>query len=116
MFIWTSGKTERDVCVIHVTRNQAFCAKVKDKLGKVFQNIILPELVSRKLDPNNEKSQKLYCYCKRPTFNPMIACDGLDCKIEWFHYACVNLTRTPPEKKKWFCPDCSRLKRKGLFK
>ena len=44
----------------------------------------------------------------------MIACDGTACKIEWFHYACVNLTRKPNGDTKWFCLDC--LQEKNLKK
>ena len=36
------------------------------------------------------ENEKLYCIGKRPSFSPMIACDGRNCKIEWFHYACVK--------------------------
>lgn len=25
----------------------------------------------------------------------MIACDNEECSVEWFHYACVNLTKKP---------------------
>ena len=82
-----------------------------EKLESVFTKVILPELVTRKLDPNNEQKHKLYCYCNKPYFNPMIACDGKTCTIEWFHYSCVNLTRTPKENKNWLCPDCTPVKK-----
>ena len=75
-------------------------------IAKVFLKVLLPELITRKLDPANTEYQKLYCYCNRPSFEPMIACDDKNCKLVWYHYACVNITRTPPENKKWFCPDC----------
>lgn len=39
----------------------------------------------------------------------MLACDGDDCAIEWFHYACAGLDPGQPVPKKWYCPDC-RLK------
>lgn len=41
----------------------------------------------------------------------MIACDGENCTIEWFHYPCVHL-EVPP-KGKWYCPMC-RKGRSGL--
>uniref|UniRef100_A0A2K5BZZ7 Inhibitor of growth family member 5 n=1 Tax=Aotus nancymaae TaxID=37293 RepID=A0A2K5BZZ7_AOTNA len=34
----------------------------------------------------------------------------LQCPIEWFHFACVDLTTKP--KGKWFCPRCVQEKRK----
>ena len=50
----------------------------------------------------------------------MIGCDSSSCKIEWFHYACVNLVRAPQENKKWYCPDCKKKakeskKKKKMF-
>ena len=87
-------------------KDERFCQILLNKLSDNFEKILLPELVTRSLDPNNKKEMKLYCYCKRPSFNPMIACDGENCEIEWYHYSCVNLVRTPPQDKKWFCPTC----------
>lgn len=34
----------------------------------------------------------------------MIACDGDNCRIEWFHFECVGIIMPP--KGKWFCPEC----------
>ena len=90
-FVWTSVETTH-VCV---QRDETFCKQLETKLEKVFLQQILPELVTRNNDLNNVNCNKFYCYCKRPIFLPMIACDGTACKIEWFHYACVNLTRKP---------------------
>ena len=54
----------------------------------------------------------LYCYCQCPydEVSEMIACDGNDCLIEWFHFECVGIM--VPPKGKWYCPDCG--KREGL--
>ena len=84
-----------------------------EKLEQVFKRVILPELVTRKKDPNNEELQKLYCVCKRPFIKPMIACDGISCKLEWFHYSCVSVKRKPAEKTKWYCPDCAKKIKKN---
>ena len=53
--------------------------------------VTLPEFVTRNDDPANEKHNKLYCYCNIPSFQPMIACDSVTCKYEWFHFACANV-------------------------
>ena len=37
----------------------------------------------------------------------MVACDGPNCSIQWFHYECVGL-QEEPKSKKWFCTDCSK--------
>ena len=53
-------------------------------------------------DPNEPR----YCYCHEISHGEMIACDNVDCQIEWFHYACVGLKEAP--KGKWFCNVCSK--------
>ena len=111
-YVWSKGKNENDTFLITIQKDDAFCAKILEKLEQVFRKILLPELMTRKEDPINKQEHKLYCFCKKPSYEPMIACDSPKCKIEWFHYACVNLVRTPSEKKNWFCPNCiKRLKK-----
>ncbi|XP_014616955.1 PREDICTED: uncharacterized protein LOC106794061 [Polistes canadensis] len=55
-----------------------------------------------------ERSVNLYCYCQCPydEVSEMIACDGRDCRIEWFHFECVGIMIPP--KGKWYCPDCRK--------
>lgn len=55
-------------------------------------------------------AEPVYCTCKRVAFGDMIACDNEDCPVEWFHYACVNLTRKP--RNNWICPLCSNKRKK----
>ena len=106
-FVYSKGKQDTDIFLIRVKKNQQFCDSLKGKLIKIFQNVILPEILTRKNDPNNKLDDKLYCVCKRPAFNPMIACDNINCNIEWFHYTCMNVTRAPA--KKWYCPKCKKM-------
>ncbi len=40
------------------------------------------------VDPN----EPLYCYCQQISYGEMVACENSECKIEWFHFPCVNLT------------------------
>ena len=54
--------------------------------------------------PSNPSSEPLYCTCKRVSFGQMIACDGKDCPVEWFHIGCVGLKSLP--KGKWYCREC----------
>ena len=60
----------------------------------------------------NQENEKLYCYCQCPhdDISEMIGCDAPDCRLEWFHFECVNIM-VPPEGK-WYCPECT--KRYGL--
>ncbi|KAI9471862.1 MAG: hypothetical protein EXX96DRAFT_339115 [Benjaminiella poitrasii] len=57
-------------------------------------------------DPN----EPLYCYCNQVSYGEMVACDNMDCEIEWFHLACVDLKTVP--KGKWYCDLCSKYKGK----
>lgn len=53
----------------------------------------------------------LYCYCKKPyNGQDMIACDNKNCKIEWFHLACVDLDKIPDDK--WYCNECKNVMKK----
>ena len=55
---------------------------------------------------NDEEDKTLYCFCQRVSFGEMVACDGANCKYEWFHYGCVGLKEPP--KGTWYCPDCTQ--------
>lgn len=46
-----------------------------------------------------DENEPLYCLCNKPSFGSMIECDNEACAIEWFHFACVQLKKTP--KGKW---------------
>ena len=92
-YVYKKGKDSEDKFMVRVLKNLSFCERLKEKLLNIFEEVILPEIVSRKNDPALENNQQLYCYCKRPSFPPMIACDTNNCEIEWFHYGCVNITR-----------------------
>ena len=57
------------------------------------------------VDPN----EPVYCTCRHIAYGDMVACDNDECAIEWFHYACVNLTKKP--SRQWLCPECSRKRK-----
>ena len=46
------------------------------------------------------------CICKRPENFEMVACDGKECKVEWFHLACLDLTLDDLPDGSWFCDEC----------
>lgn len=52
----------------------------------------------------DHEDSRVYCICNKPSYGDMIACDSERCKIEWFHYKCVDITTSP--KGDWFCPMC----------
>ncbi|XP_064405923.1 inhibitor of growth protein 3-like [Halichondria panicea] len=59
------------------------------------------------VDPNEPR----YCLCNQVSYGEMVGCDNPECSIEWFHYGCVGITEPP--KGKWYCPQCSSIKKKG---
>nr|CAG8459658.1 13397_t:CDS:2 [Entrophospora candida]CAG8481216.1 11043_t:CDS:2 [Entrophospora candida] len=57
-------------------------------------------------DPN----EPLYCTCRQVSFGEMIACDGENCPIEWYHLECVNLKAVP--EGRWYCDQCIGTQKK----
>ncbi|KAI1289333.1 Inhibitor of growth protein 1 [Halotydeus destructor] len=51
-----------------------------------------------------DPDEPTYCLCSQISFGEMIGCDNNNCKIEWFHFKCVQLVTKP--KGKWYCPQC----------
>ncbi|CAB3374602.1 inhibitor of growth protein 4 isoform X2 [Cloeon dipterum] len=64
------------------------------------------DVLDMPVDPN----EPTYCLCHQVSYGEMIACEVPDCPIEWFHFACVNLTTKP--KGKWYCPKCLEERKK----
>ncbi|XP_062522199.1 inhibitor of growth protein 3-like isoform X2 [Corticium candelabrum] len=62
---------------------------------------------TEEIDPNEPR----YCLCNQYSYGEMVACDNLECPIEWFHYGCVGITEPP--KGKWYCPRCIQARRRG---
>ncbi|AET41286.1 histone acetyltransferase YNG2 Ecym_7467 [Eremothecium cymbalariae DBVPG len=56
------------------------------------------------INQQEEDDKQLYCFCQSVSYGEMVACDGPNCKYEWFHYGCVNLEEPP--KGQWYCPEC----------
>lgn len=67
------------------------------------QSTSTPDLVLE-----DEEDNGLWCYCRQDKhYDVMIACDGDNCAIEWFHLSCVNLTQAQVPSGNWYCPDCA---------
>ena len=60
--------------------NQFLHCEVFPKVLRYFQNILLPEIMTRKLELDFENFRKLYCHCQRPSFGQMIDCENLNCE------------------------------------
>ena len=53
--------------------------------------------------------EKHWCLCHGPEHKgDMVACDNENCKIQWFHLACVGLKDAPAADDVWFCSSCSK--------
>ena len=96
-FLLYSPKNNDTVLLTTVKSNKDFIAKMNAKSWQYFENILLPELVTRRLDNSLEKDRKNYCFCQKPSFGNMIACDNSKCKFEWFRYTCINITQAVKE-------------------
>ncbi|XP_072762810.1 uncharacterized protein Mesr4 [Anoplolepis gracilipes] len=75
------------------------------KINQMKNNLTMPPSINASAV---ERPGKIYCYCRCPydEVSEMIACDGEDCRIEWFHFECVGIM--VPPKGKWYCPDCRK--------
>ena len=105
-------------CGFHVWRRLKF----------FFKTAILPELqgkwysrpsenavitlsgpsTSAEEGPSTSNATEVYCYCRGPERDDMVACDNPSCPYMWFHFDCLKLT-APPRSKLWFCPECRKL-------
>lgn len=56
-----------------------------------------------------DSAEPRYCKCNSISYGSMIACENVDCVIEWFHIGCVGIAEGQMPKGKWYCPDCSPL-------
>ncbi|XP_030072858.1 inhibitor of growth protein 5 [Microcaecilia unicolor] len=84
--------------------------KKKLKGGADFAETVLAVHPSDVLDMPVDPNEPTYCLCHQVSYGEMIGCDNQDCPIEWFHFACVDLTTKP--KGKWFCPRCIQERKK----
>lgn len=56
----------------------------------------------RRMDPHSEedrsddnRDEEIFCICRSVSYGEMVACDGENCKYEWFHLPCVQLDAPP---------------------
>lgn len=60
----------------------------------------------RQLRRSPSSSEPRYCYCQRPSYGTMIACEHGGCHGEWFHLECTGLKAVPKDHVKWYCDTC----------
>ena len=92
--------------------NQFLQCEIFPKVLCCFQNILLPEIMTRKLESDFQDCRKFCCHCQRLSFGQMIGCDNSNCEKAWFPYKCVGLKRAP--KPKWFSStECEKKQNVG---
>lgn len=103
---------------IHVERilpHTTHYMETKPALDSFFIKVLLPLLLTGKTffdetpqttNQLSHKSPTTYCWCGGEEAGRMVACDNPQCRIEWFHFGCVGLTRKP--RGKWFCSETCR--------
>ncbi|KAH0026677.1 hypothetical protein KCU78_g4283, partial [Aureobasidium melanogenum] len=69
-------------------------------------------------DSSQDDPDRIYCICNDTVGGTMVLCDNYkdsDCKGKWYHTACVNLWKAPPENVHWYCMDCRKKLGRGIF-
>lgn len=99
--------TNKEIAIVRVQIDQEFCKKLEKKCS--FIRNVLPEIVTRKIEKEGDNDElevqnKVFCICAQPAYGKLLQCDGEDCQLEKFHYACVNERRKP--RSQWYCQKC----------
>ena len=97
-----------------------FQDKLCANLVKNCVDYIFPELVTRTLEKNSKQllvqtvksDNKKYCICKTVAEREMVGCGMC---ADWFHPACLKLSKLPTSKA-WYCPMCKKAKKQKLDK
>lgn len=73
-------------------------------------------------DPNlasDDEGRTNWCVCNGEyTGSTMIECKNCedpDCKGKWYHTTCVELARPPAENVDWYCGDCRKKLKLGVY-
>ncbi|XP_062576035.1 uncharacterized protein LOC134237903 [Saccostrea cucullata] len=117
--------TEKEIYMERLQANSELWDEMKMKAANFHQMAVMPELVGRfytrqnmpvplavRQDNNTDHattSNDVFCICRGGETDTMVACDNQNCSYQWFHLACLKLTKSKLPKGKWYCPDCSRL-------
>ena len=106
---------------MEVKGDKEFQDKLCTSLVKKWVDYILPELVTRNLEKNNnqllvqtvQSDKKKSCICQTTVAEgKMVGCDMCD---DWFHPACLKL-RELPTSKVWYCLIYKKAKKQKLDK
>ena len=119
-----SSQEDMHLHIERITKDTTLWHECVEKATHFFRICILPELLGKfytksPRDALNDSAlhqpsalctnERPICYCQGPEEGKMIGCDNPNCKIEWFHFACLKITEAPKGKRKWYCPVCRIL-------
>ena len=112
--------TRNELFVQRIYPDEPFITLALEKCEEFIKVGVLPELlakfyskepVSFNLPENCNDGDEQWCYCREVESGEMIGCDNPNCRIQWFHTACLRITRIP--KGKWYCPECHKERQKN---
>jgi hypothetical protein len=76
-------------------------------------------LASEDESDHDESGRTLWCVCNgEDTGTSMTQCHNHNdpaCKGKWYHHTCVDLTRPPPKHMDWYCDDCRKKLKLGVY-
>jgi len=95
----SNKRPKRNVTKLSTTSNKSLVMNAHfDRKSSTIQNKI------KNTSNKKSKVQPTYCICEEISYGDMIGCDNDLCPLEWCHFNCVSVIRTP--KGKWYCPFC----------
>jgi len=126
--------TERDIHIERIEPDVTFWGEISDQAADFHAMAIMPELVGRFFSRKDkplplsvqhtvssgencelvQQNQCVYCICQQAEDpeREMVACDNENCPYQWFHLDCMKLKLSSLPKGKWYCPECSKTRRK----
>lgn len=112
--IWTP----KDIYIERIVPDNDFWDNAVTKATLFFNRCILPELVgkwftrpsssqlpSTMSEESEGDNDGVWCFCEQyiPD-SQLIGCDNDNCKVQWYHMACLGITAEPVGS--WICPTC----------
>lgn len=68
---------------------------------------------------SDEPGRTLWCVCNgEDTGTSMTQCHNHSdpaCRGKWYHHTCVDLIRPPPKTMDWYCGDCRKKHKLGVY-
>ena len=106
----TQTLTAGDDPTLTVCDDLSACDDLTLTAGMYTPGDITSSSAAANTDNQMPNSDEVWCYCREPEDEVMIACDFPGCNIEWFHMKCLRMEIVPHGN--WYCPGC-RIKFKG---